>query len=852
MQPLKATATPSASSAIGWAPLAERSMMLNLRCPRATHPSFHSPDPSGPRDWSAAVISATARMSARLPSKRASPLMPHMSATTFVVAARLDARPVVEGPHGLLGDVPEHAGKVAVDSEAPALPGGARPGRAQMRQGRLDETEVAVAFQRRAYLGQQPVDQFPRRPLGAGGHVEQVAVETVAGGAPVGGGQEPVRYVWRRGADPQIVQQSDHQRADQSGNEDGVGNGGADVPDPNLHGRVPHRWSGVPVDHCVVEHRAARDQVTYRPLVVPHVAQVRGGAGARPARPQNRAPTGVAGVPAGVERRVRRHRLQHRKPRPQQVAHLHGTFPVGDTDVDVAAAQPRGVRQRAERGGHRPVARLVAHRWPLGGRQQRGADGERPQSEVRGGAGGGFAKREKGTAQVGKAAADGAGSLDLGGVELAAEVLQEFAGQRIQYRFGTAAHPTGCGIDQQKLLLDPDGGQRRRKYPGTGRAKRRQAHRLAPPAGPGWEVNESALSDSMAVPFGRSPAMPRQRKVKPAARRTGRPPPARRRRGDIGPRPAVDAFRRGYGTRMNHDRVPVLEAIEQFRREDTYTFALPGHRRGRGIDDRTAGVLSRGAFRADVITAKQAVPDAEELMADAVGARQAVFTTCGSSISIHTAVLTITGPGRTVLVDRNVHKSVLASLILAGAHPVWLRPRWDHENQIAHPAAADDVAAALDRHPEASAVVIITPTAYRTGADVHGIADICHRHGVPLLVDEAWGAHFPFHPDLPPAAVRAGGDLAVQSLHRAVGGLCQSSMILVGGDLVDPVDLRLRLDLITTTSPSALMYGSIDGWRRHLALNGRELIDGALHRADHIRRRLRKNPDLSVIDESIH
>src|SRR4051794_17800820 len=230
---------------------------------------------------------------------------------------------------------------------------------------------------------------------------------------------------------------------------------------------------------------------------------------------------------------------------------------------------------------------------------------------------------------------------------------------------------------------------------------------------------------------------------------------------------------------MDHDRTPVLETIEQFRREGMYSFSLPGHRLGRGVDERTAAVLSRGAFEADFVMAKQSVPDAEALFADAVGARQAVFTTCGSSISIHTAVLTVTGPGRRILVDRNVHKSVVASLILAGAHPVWLRPRWDHENEIAHPATAGDVADALDRHPEVSAVVIITPTEYGTGADVHGIAEICHRQGVPLLVDEAWGAHFPFHPDLPTAAVRAGADLAVQSLHKADGGLCQSSIILV-------------------------------------------------------------------------
>src|ERR1700716_279010 len=112
---------------------------------------------------------------------------------------------------------------------------------------------------------------------------------------------------------------------------------------------------------------------------------------------------------------------------------------------------------------------------------------------------------------------------------------------------------------------------------------------------------------------------------------------------------------------MDDDRAPVLEAIQEFHRVDAYSFSLPGHRLGRGIDDATADVLPRAVFAADVEIAKKAVPEAEKLCADAGGARQVVFTTCGSSISIHTALLTITGPGRTVLVDRNVHKSVLAS-----------------------------------------------------------------------------------------------------------------------------------------------------------------------------------------------
>ncbi|GIF16001.1 aminotransferase class I/II-fold pyridoxal phosphate-dependent enzyme [Actinoplanes teichomyceticus] len=301
---------------------------------------------------------------------------------------------------------------------------------------------------------------------------------------------------------------------------------------------------------------------------------------------------------------------------------------------------------------------------------------------------------------------------------------------------------------------------------------------------------------------------------------------------------------------MNQDRTPVLTAIERYRSED-YSFALPGHRLGKGIDDRTAEVLSRDAFAADAIFAKEAVDEAEKLYADAVGARDVIFTTCGSSISMHTAMLALIGPGTKILADRNVHKSVVASLIMAGAEPVWLRPRWDHERQIAHPATAGDVEAALAATPDISAVLMITPTEYGTGADVRGVAAICHRRGIPLLVDEAWGAHFPFHDGLPTAAVRAGADVVVQSVHKAGGGLCQASMILVGGDLVDPVDLRLRLDLITTTSPSALLYGSIDGWRRHAVTEGRKLLGAALERAERLRTRLARIPGLSVMDESI-
>src|SRR4051794_1695455 len=95
------------------------------------------------------------------------------------------------------------------------------------------------------------------------------------------------------------------------------------------------------------------------------------------------------------------------------------------------------------------------------------------------------------------------------------------------------------------------------------------------------------------------------------------------------------------------DATPVLDEIERLRDEGLYTFSLPGHRFGKGIDDRTAQVLGRSTFASDVIMAKSVVGEAEQLYAEAVGARHAVFTTCGSSISIHVGMLTLLGPGST-------------------------------------------------------------------------------------------------------------------------------------------------------------------------------------------------------------
>ncbi|WP_432544347.1 aminotransferase class I/II-fold pyridoxal phosphate-dependent enzyme [Kineococcus sp. SYSU DK002] len=295
---------------------------------------------------------------------------------------------------------------------------------------------------------------------------------------------------------------------------------------------------------------------------------------------------------------------------------------------------------------------------------------------------------------------------------------------------------------------------------------------------------------------------------------------------------------------MDHSRTPVLEAIEAFHRRGDVVFGPPGHRQGLGVDPRVLAVLGEGLFAADILTlnglddrreSQGVLSQAEELMADAVGADRAFFSTCGSSLSVKSAMISVAGPGEKLLVSRNAHKSVIAGVIISGIDPVWVHPHFDADRHLAHPPEPADVRAALEANPDAKGMLLISPTDWGTCADIGGVADVCHEFGVPLIVDEAWGAHLPFHPDLPEWGVNVGADLVVTSVHKMGGAIEQSSVFHLRGDRVDPDVLSAREDLLGTTSSSPLVYASLDGWRRQMVEQGRELLGAALERTARLR-----------------
>ncbi|SDF90417.1 Orn/Lys/Arg decarboxylase, major domain [Pseudonocardia oroxyli] len=151
---------------------------------------------------------------------------------------------------------------------------------------------------------------------------------------------------------------------------------------------------------------------------------------------------------------------------------------------------------------------------------------------------------------------------------------------------------------------------------------------------------------------------------------------------------------------------------------------------------------------------------AQELMADAVGAEHAFFSTCGSWLSVKSAMLAVAGRHGRILVGRDAHKSVVSGLVLSGLQPVWVHPRYDREHHLAHPPAPEDVRAALDRDDDVARVLITSPTPYGTCADLSVVAEICHARGLPLL---------PFHERLPTWAMDAGADVRSSSTSPSSG-----------------------------------------------------------------------------------
>lgn len=243
--------------------------------------------------------------------------------------------------------------------------------------------------------------------------------------------------------------------------------------------------------------------------------------------------------------------------------------------------------------------------------------------------------------------------------------------------------------------------------------------------------------------------------------------------------------------------------------------------------------------------------EAQRLAADAFGADATFFSVQGTSSAIMTMILTVCGQGDKIIVPRNVHKSILSAIIFSGARPVFLSPVRDRNLGIDHGITTRSVRRALERHPDAAAVLVINPTYFGVCANLKEIVDLVHEYDIPVLVDEAHGALIHFSDQLPMSAMQAGADMAATSLHKLGGSMTQSSILNIRSGLVNIQRAQTIFSMLTTTSTSYPLLASLDTARRNLALNGRELAAKAVGLAQRAREAINRIEGLYCFGEDL-
>jgi arginine decarboxylase len=294
------------------------------------------------------------------------------------------------------------------------------------------------------------------------------------------------------------------------------------------------------------------------------------------------------------------------------------------------------------------------------------------------------------------------------------------------------------------------------------------------------------------------------------------------------------------------NRAPLYEQLRKHRAAGHRSFHVPGHKSGQGV----AGEAAQD-FRAmlsidmteipgldDLHHPEEAIAEAQELAARYFGAEHTFFLVNGSTGGNLAMVLATCQEGDLLLVQRNVHKSVIHALMLAKAKAVFLHSATDANSGLTIGLQAEQVLDALGKYPEAKGLLVTNPSYYGLGVDLKSIAELLHQRDKVLLVDEAHGAHYGLHSSLPPSALASGADVVVQSTHKMLTSMTMGAMLHLQGPRVRRAGIARYLGMLQSSSPSYPILASLDVCRMQLQNDGERMFELAFKHLAAIRQAL--------------
>lgn len=274
---------------------------------------------------------------------------------------------------------------------------------------------------------------------------------------------------------------------------------------------------------------------------------------------------------------------------------------------------------------------------------------------------------------------------------------------------------------------------------------------------------------------------------------------------------------------VNNDR-PIVQALKKFVADDPQSFHVPGHKNGllTNLPNEIKQALKYDVTELtgldDFHHPEEAIQQAEQLLASTYGASRSFFLVNGSTVGNLAMIYATCETGDTVLVQRNAHKSIFHALELVGVNPVYVSPKWDIKSQTAGCIDLKTLEQAVASYPDAKAAIFTYPTYYGvTANDLAEQIELCHAYKIPVLVDEAHGAHLTVSEELPASALDLGADIVVQSAHKTLPAMTMASFLhMKSSSLVSEQKVNRYLRMLQSSSPSYLLLASLDDARSYV------------------------------------
>lgn len=302
-------------------------------------------------------------------------------------------------------------------------------------------------------------------------------------------------------------------------------------------------------------------------------------------------------------------------------------------------------------------------------------------------------------------------------------------------------------------------------------------------------------------------------------------------------------------------KTPLLSAMKEYVESNPIPFDVPGHKMGRIHTDLT-DIIGEDVFKYDInapigidVLYKNTgvIKESASLLAEAFNADEALFLINGTTSGIMTMIMSHINAKEKIILPRNVHKSVINALIVSGAIPVFVEPIYDQYLGIANGVLVSSYVEAMEKNKDAKAVFVINPTYFGITSNLKQIVKEAHKRNMLVMCDEAHGAHFHFHEDLPLSAMDAGADISCLSIHKTIGSLTQSSVLLVKGERADFHKIMKVYGMFGSTSPNHLLLASLDASRKMMALEGHNMIQRTINLGNYAREKINLIPGIHCL-----